>query len=99
MVGDGGYPKAWRHYVHVASFADADHHEQRIAEDIVLLAGQIELDEKARLAVDAAAMSVRSYLSSLSIFAPYADTQLKDAAIEAIDEMEAALKDAVGQFD
>lgn len=97
MTGDGGYAKAWRNYVNTAHATGARVIERKIASDLVNLQHQINLDEEMSEAVGAAAKAVRHYLSSIR--GVTGDPKHKDAALTLIDEMESALRDAVGRYD
>lgn len=99
MAGDGGYAKAWRHYVSVANFADAGSYVRKVSLDLVNLQHQVDLDGTMRAAIDSAAKSTVRYLTSLDPLKLAGDTPLRDAALVAIDHMEATLKVATGRYD
>lgn len=97
MAGDGGYSKAWRHHVNTATAIDARVRAKNIEADLVNMQHQILMDDPMREAVSSAAKGVRQYL--LSISGVNSDATLKASALDSIDEMEFALKAAVGRYD
>lgn len=99
MAGDGGYSKAWRHYVSVANFADAGAYEAKVIRDMREICHQLDLDETGQGAVKAAAEAVIGYLSTFGPFKRDGGSRQRDAALAAIDHMEDTLMNAAGRYD
>lgn len=99
MAGDGGYSAAWRHYIASANADTAGHYITNLRSDVDNMRHQIDMDGTLLALVTETSTFVLTYLSGFTMAYGVVDPVVKNIALSLIDDMEAALKGAIGRYD
>ena len=92
-MADGGFPKAWRHYIETTTIVDVEITRKRLVVDMGEMSGQLVLSPSAREIIVGASDKIRAYFGSFTLTSPRGDNSLRERALLSVDAMATSLVD------